>query len=227
VSGMRYDKSGAAVETISILERRIPERNVRYSIFKRLLDIVGSGFLLVALFPVMLTIAICVRLTSPGPVVFRQRRVGLRGRTFEFLKFRSMYMDAEQRLNELVSKNEKDGPIFKIRDDPRVTPVGKFLRKYSLDELPQLINVLRGDMSLVGPRPPLPREVEKYDDISFERLCVTPGISCLWQVCGRSDVSFKDWVEMDRFYIEHMSFWLDLKILLLTIPAVMKGSGAY
>lgn len=224
---MRVDKSGAVAETVSILETKIPYRNVPYRFFKRIMDIVGSGIALLLLLPVMAIIVLLVKLTSSGPVIFKQKRVGLRGKTFMFLKFRSMYMDAEDRLAELTADNEKDGPIFKIKNDPRVTPVGRVLRKYSLDELPQLLNVLRGDMSLVGPRPPLPREVEQYDGVSYERLCVMPGITCLWQICGRSDVSFKDWVEMDRFYIEHMSFWLDLKILLLTIPAVVKGRGAY
>jgi exopolysaccharide biosynthesis polyprenyl glycosylphosphotransferase len=227
MSVMRLKRSDAESIAVSILEARIPHRSVRYAMFKRLLDIAGSAALLTLLFPFFLIISVLVKLSSPGPVIFKQPRVGRRGRSFMFLKFRSMYMDAEQRLRELGALNEQEGPIFKMRNDPRVTPIGRLLRRYSLDELPQLVNVLRGEMSLVGPRPPLPREVAQYGDRDFERLCVTPGISCLWQIAGRSDVSFKDWVEMDRFYIEHMSFWLDLKILLLTIPAVMRGSGAY
>lgn len=224
---MRLTKGAAQAQTVSVFEGRIPYRHVQYRVFKRVLDVTGSAVLLLLLFPLMAGIALAIKLTSPGPVIFKQPRVGLRGRTFMFLKFRSMYMDAEQRLREVAGLNEKDGPIFKIKNDPRVTPIGRTLRKFSLDELPQLINVLRGEMSLVGPRPPLPREVEKYDEESYVRLCVTPGITCLWQICGRSDLSFADWVRLDKFYIEHMSFWLDLKILLLTIPAVLKGQGAY
>ncbi|MEW5884929.1 MAG: sugar transferase, partial [Armatimonadota bacterium] len=168
-----------------------------------------------------------VKATSRGPVVYRQVRVGREGREFVFYKFRSMYEDADRRLQEVLDKNEKAGPIFKMKNDPRVTPVGRVLRKYSLDELPQLFNVLKGDMSLVGPRPPLPREVEQYDDRALQRLSVLPGITCLWQICGRSDTSFEDWLELDSLYVENMSFWLDLKILMKTPLSVIRGDGAY
>jgi len=143
------------------------------------------------------------------------------------LKFRSMYEDAEKRLEEYLAKNEAEGPIFKIKDDPRITPVGKFLRRYSLDELPQLINVLLGQMSLVGPRPPLEREVKEYEEWQLRRIDVTPGMTGLWQVSGRSDLPFSQMVQLDIYYIEHWSIWLDIKILLKTIPAVLSGKGAY
>jgi exopolysaccharide biosynthesis polyprenyl glycosylphosphotransferase len=212
----------------SVYAARIPGVRVSYAFWKRILDILGSLTLILLLSPVLLIIALFVRFTSPGPIVYKQARIGRKGDSFQFFKFRSMYQDAEKRLAELLeSGNEKQGPIFKMKNDPRVTPVGRFLRKYSLDELPQLFNVLRGDMSLVGPRPPLPREVEQYADSAFARLSVPPGITCLWQICGRSDTTFEEWVALDKLYVEQMSFWLDLKILLKTPTAVLRGDGAY
>lgn len=219
-------KNVPAVE--SAYAGRIPRVRITYAFWKRILDIVGSLGLILLLAPVLVAIAISVKLTSPGPVIYKQGRVGRYGTEFMFLKFRSMYTDADKRLPELLrTGNEKEGPIFKMKDDPRVTPVGRFLRKYSLDELPQLFNVLKGEMSLVGPRPPLPREVEQYKDADFLRLSVPPGITCLWQICGRSDTTFEEWMALDTFYVEHMSFWLDLKILLKTPTAVLRGDGAY
>ncbi len=212
----------------SVYADRIPRVSVPYSSWKRVLDIIGSVVLILLLSPVLLAIAIVIKLTSKGPVIYKQTRVGRFGKEFSFLKFRSMYEDADKRLQELLDKgNEKEGPIFKMKNDPRVTKPGKFLRKYSLDELPQLFNVLIGDMSLVGPRPPLPREVEQYDDKAFLRLSVPPGITCLWQICGRSDTTFEEWMALDEFYVEHMSFWLDLKILMKTPFAVLRSEGAY
>lgn len=212
----------------SVYADRIPRVSVPYSFWKRVLDIIGSVVLILFLSPVLLAIAIVIKLTSKGSIIYKQTRVGRFGKEFSFLKFRSMYEDADKRLQELLDKgNEKEGPIFKMKNDPRVTKPGKFLRKYSLDELPQLFNVLVGDMSLVGPRPPLPREVEQYDDKAFLRLSVPPGITCLWQICGRSDTTFEEWMSLDEFYVEHMSFWLDLKILLKTPFAVLRGEGAY
>ncbi|HVL37883.1 MAG TPA: exopolysaccharide biosynthesis polyprenyl glycosylphosphotransferase [Fimbriimonadaceae bacterium] len=205
----------------------IRTRQVPYAPFKRFLDIVGSVILLVLLLPVYLLIALSVRLTSKGPVFYKCDRVGLGGRVFKFVKFRSMYVDADERLGALMQQNEKDGPIFKMKRDPRITPVGRFLRKYSLDELPQLVNVFKGEMSLVGPRPPLPREVEQYDDYAMQRLSVKPGISCYWQIMGRSDLSFQEWMDLDHRYIREMSFWTDLMILLKTPLAVLRGRGAY
>ena len=158
---------------------------------------------------------------------YKGERVGLGGKTFTFIKFRSMYVEADKLLAELAKNNEKDGPIFKMRRDPRVTPVGRFLRKYSLDELPQFLHVLTGEMSLVGPRPPLPREVVQYDEECMVRLSVKPGITCYWQVMGRSSLSFQEWMELDRKYVREMSFWTDLSILAKTPMAVLRGLGAY
>lgn len=200
---------------------------IQYRRRKRILDVLGSATLMLALSPVFLIVAILVKATSRGPMFYVSDRVGLCGRIFPFYKFRSMYVDADKRLEELKAKNEKDGPIFKIKDDPRMTPVGKFLRKYSLDELPQLWSVFVGHMSLVGPRPPLPHEVESYDEYQLERLSVRPGLTCFWQIMGRSDLSFEEWMELDHRYLREMSVFVDLKILLLTPIAVIRGNGAY
>ncbi len=195
---------------------------------KRLIDIAISASLLIALFPLLTLISLLIKLTSPGPIIFTQIRVGRYGRHFRFYKFRSMYIDAEARKNSLMEQNEsKDGVIFKIKDDPRITPVGRFLRKYSIDELPQLINVLLGDMSLIGPRPPLPQEVSQYTLEDRKRLNVIPGITCIWQVSGRSDIPFAQQVQMDKKYIASRGFWTDTLILLKTIPAIFTGKGAY
>lgn len=209
------------------VDPRIECREIPYARLKRLFDIVVALLALIFLSPIILVAALLVRLTSPGPVIFRQVRVGKGGRYFWCYKFRSMCVDAEKKKQELLHLNEASGPVFKIKRDPRVTPVGAILRKLSIDELPQLINVLKGDMSIVGPRPPLPSEVEVYSDYALQRLAVTPGLTCLWQVSGRSNISFERWVELDLAYIETMSFLTDLLILLRTIPAVLTGSGAH
>ena len=195
---------------------------------KRLIDIVGSGLGMVLLSPVFLAIAIAVKRSSPGPVFFSQIRVGRYGRHFKFHKFRSMRQDAEALKASLAAQNEsKDGVIFKMKDDPRVTKVGRFLRRTSLDELPQLWNVFIGDMSLVGPRPPVPKEVQEYTLEDRKRLDVIPGITCLWQIGGRSDIPFKEQVRLDKDYILSQSVWKDVIILLKTIPAIVGGKGAY
>ncbi|WP_306204802.1 sugar transferase [Actinoplanes sp. RD1] len=194
---------------------------------KDLVDRLGALALLVLFGPVLLTVALCVRLTSRGPVLFRQVRVGRDGSEFRIFKFRSMYVDAEARLAELRHLNEHDGVLFKIRDDPRVTPVGRWLRRFSLDELPQLLNVVLGQMSLVGPRPPLPAEVAAYADDVRRRLAVKPGMTGLWQVSGRSDLSWEEAVRLDLRYVENWSLSLDLVILLRTMTAVVRSSGAY
>jgi exopolysaccharide biosynthesis polyprenyl glycosylphosphotransferase len=194
---------------------------------KDLVDRVGAFVLLVAFGPLLLGIALCVRATSRGPVLFRQVRVGRDGRLFRIYKFRSMYVDAEARLAELRHLNEQDGVLFKIRDDPRVTGVGRWLRRFSLDELPQLINVLLGQMSMVGPRPPLPSEVAVYADDVRRRLAVKPGMTGLWQVSGRSDLPWEEAVRLDLRYVENWSLSLDLVILLRTMTAVVRSSGAY
>ena len=202
---------------------------VRFSYaVKRAIDVFGSLAGMVLLSPVFLGIALAVKLTSPGPVIFAQVRVGRYGRHFRFYKFRSMYVDAEERKKELLAKNEsKDGVIFKMKDDPRITRVGKFLRRTSLDELPQLWNVFIGDMSLVGPRPPVPKEVQEYTLDDRKRLDVIPGITCLWQIKGRSEIPFHEQVRLDKEYILAPSVWNDIKILLKTIPAIIGGKGAY
>ncbi|MCS6829477.1 MAG: exopolysaccharide biosynthesis polyprenyl glycosylphosphotransferase [Armatimonadota bacterium] len=198
-----------------------------YRIAKRVLDVVVASVGLVLLAPLMLLIAIAIKLDSPGPVLYKQVRIGRGGKPFWFIKFRSMVKNAEQIKRDLIPRNEvRGGPVFKMRNDPRVTRVGRFLRRYSLDELPQLIHVLHGEMSLVGPRPPLPSEVLSYGPWEMRRLSVTPGLTCLWQISGRSDIGFREWVELDHIYIDTMSFWTDLKILLFTVPAVITGKGA-
>jgi len=195
---------------------------------KQAMDFVGAAVLLLAMSWLFLVAALAIRWNSKGPIFFRQKRAGLNGRPFMMLKFRSMVSNAEQRKHELERLNEMAGPVFKLTDDPRVTSVGRLLRKWSIDELPQLVNVLRGEMSLVGPRPLPVDEVERFDDLAYRRrLSVKPGLTCLWQVSGRSSITdFREWVRLDLLYIDNWSFWLDLRILAKTIPAVMRGTGA-
>lgn len=195
-------------------------------LWKRLEDIIGSLIALIVFSPLMLLIAIGVKLSSPGPVIYKQKRVGRGGKVFTFYKFRTMYVGADQMKADLLAFNEMDGPVFKMRNDPRVTRFGRFLRKSSLDELPQLWNVLKGDMTLVGPRPPTPDEVPKYERWHSRRLEVTGGITGIWQVSGRNEVPFQEWMRMDARYVRRTSFWLDLKILVKTIWAVITGRGA-
>jgi len=194
---------------------------------RRILDVVLAGFILVTAGPlIMLPTAILIRLTSPGPVLFRQKRCGLNGRQFVMYKFRSMVNNAEQLRVEVEGLNEMDGPVFKSSRDPRITTIGKIIRRFSFDELPQVFNVLRGDMSLVGPRPPLPDEVARYERWQRRRLSMKPGMTCLWQISGRNEVSFEDWMKLDLTYIDNWSLLLDLKILLKTVPVVLLGRGA-
>ena len=195
---------------------------------KRLLDLTAGLMLLVLFGPLFLLIALLIKLEEGGPVFFVQTRVGKAGRHFRMWKFRSMYMEAEHRLKDLIGHNQhSDGVTFKMKDDPRITRVGRLLRRSSMDELPQLFNVLMGVMSLVGPRPPVPREVALYSPAERRRLAVAPGITCLWQIGGRSEIDFSGQVQLDVQYIESQSFWGDVKILLKTVPAVMSGRGAY
>lgn len=204
-------------------------------LIKRALDVGSSGILIILLSPLMITIALLVR-RDGGPIFFKQKRVGFRGNEFGMLKFRSMCVDAEEKLKELLAHNEKgDGITFKMKNDPRITPIGRFIRKTSIDELPQLFNVLAGEMSLVGPRPPLPREVALYSPDDRLRLLATPGITCLWQVGereggifeigNRNEIEFPEQVALDVRYIESQSVWRDLLILLKTVPAVLFGKG--
>ena len=198
-----------------------------YWVLRRAQDIVFSLLALILLAPLALLISLAIVLDSPGDgVIFRQRRVGRDGKLFWLYKFRTMCPDAEEQLNELLSQNQMDGPVFKIKGDPRITRVGRFLRKTSLDELPQLLNVLRGDMSIVGPRPALPREVELYSDYQRQRLYVTPGLSCYWQIAPhRNEMSFDEWVALDLKYIQERSFWVDWKIIFLTVRAMLMKYG--
>ena len=208
--------------TIPLHRGEVPELGL---VFKRVFDTVFSTLALVALSPLLVAIAIAVKLDSPGPVFYTSERIGKKGVVFHCIKFRTMVRDAETRRAEVMHMNERDDVLFKISDDPRVTRLGRFLRKYSLDELPQFFNVLRGDMSIVGPRPPLAGEVRKYDLNHLRRLDVTPGITGLWQVQGRRDPSFASYVSLDVTYIDNWSVWLDFKIILRTIAVVFAGTG--
>ena len=197
-----------------------------YMVMKRFFDLILSTIFIVALSPILLIITTCVKITSKGNVFYQWKVVGKKGVPFMGYKFRTMVENADQLKKNLSSSNEMSGPVFKISNDPRITRLGKFLRKYSLDELPQLFSVLKGDMSIVGPRPPLQSEYEKFEEWQKKKVSVKPGITCLWQVNGRNDISsFDDWVKLDIEYIDNQSFLLDMKILLKTIPAVLRGTG--
>jgi exopolysaccharide biosynthesis polyprenyl glycosylphosphotransferase len=212
-------------ESESMPSTAVPFSARRISFWKRLTDIVGSAFGLLLVSPILILAAIAVKLSSPGPVFFGQTRAGLGCIPFTIYKFRSMYVDAEERKQELLHLNEQDGPAFKIKNDPRITSVGRFLRATSIDELPQLFNILKGDMSLVGPRPPTLDEVDNYRPWYRRRLDVTPGLTCTWQVQGRSRVSFEDWMRMDMRYINQQSLWLDLTLIAKTLPALLVRRG--
>ena len=217
----------SAAPQISIDREKTLRSHRRYWVLRRAQDIVFSLLALILLAPLALLISLAIVLDSPGDgAIFRQRRVGRNGKLFWLYKFRTMCPDAEEQLNELLSQNQMDGPVFKIKGDPRITRVGRFLRKTSLDELPQLLNVLQGDMSIVGPRPALPREVELYSDYQRQRLYVTPGLSCYWQIAPhRNEMSFDEWVALDMKYIQERSFWVDWKIIFLTVRAMLMKYG--
>ena len=215
-SSFEFQESGILVRT-----------NRYYLFIKRGVDILGSIIGLILAFPIMIIVMILIKLEDPkGPIFFKQIRSGMNGSTFEMYKFRSMYVDAEDRLEELMHLNEQSGPVFKITNDPRITRIGKFIRKTSLDELPQLLNVLKGDMSIVGPRPALPRETIQYTPYQMQRLLVKPGITCIWQVSGRNNIEFEEWVEVDLEYIQKRSVLLDMKLILMTIPALLGDKNA-
>jgi exopolysaccharide biosynthesis polyprenyl glycosylphosphotransferase len=196
-------------------------------LFKRAFDVIASAAALLLFSPILVATAVAVKLESPGPIFFRQVRVGKNGRPFRMYKFRSMHVDAEARLESLRAQNEASGPVFKMRNDPRVTAVGRFIRRTSIDELPQFLNVLTGEMSVVGPRPPVPAEVRQYQRWQRRRLSVQPGITCTWQVSGRSNISFDQWMALDLEYIDNWSLWRDLQICFQTIPAVLTSRGAH
>jgi exopolysaccharide biosynthesis polyprenyl glycosylphosphotransferase len=212
----------AGLPTLAI--STIPQRQGELLI-KECMDYLGAGVGLLCLSPLFLLIILIVKITSPGSAFFTQERCGLYGRTFKMIKFRTMVKNAENLKKKLEQENEADGPVFKITNDPRITPLGKFLRQTSLDELPQLINVLQGHMSLVGPRPPIPEEVQQYDPWQRRRLSMKPGITCIWQVSGRNNIHFDDWMRLDLDYIDNWSLWLDIKILLWTIKEVASFHG--
>jgi exopolysaccharide biosynthesis polyprenyl glycosylphosphotransferase len=234
---VRYDTDVLGVNRASTSRRQfdsdpysIGSAGTQYGwalVFKRLFDLLSSAALLLLLGPLLAVTALFVRLSSPGPIFFRQERIGVNKRRFYIWKFRTMVVDAESLMPHLEAQNEVSGPVFKMKNDPRITPIGKWLRRTSVDELPQLFNVLRGEMSLVGPRPLPVRDFEGFsEDWQRRRFSVRPGITCLWQVQGRSEIGFDRWMELDIEYLDQWSLWLDLKILAMTIPAVMKGSGA-
>lgn len=213
-------QGGAGLPLDHVLVRRLPA-------WKRAMDLAVAGVMLVLLWPVMVTIGLAIKLETPGPAIFRQRRAGLGGKVFEILKFRTMCNDAESQRDTLLHINEQDGPAFKIRNDPRVTRIGALLRRTSLDELPQLLNVLRGDMTMVGPRPLPCGESDGCVGWQRRRLDVTPGLTCIWQISGRSTVNFDEWVRMDLAYKRRYTLWHDLRILFATIPAVLTQRGAH
>ena len=200
--------------------------NILYEVIKRIIDIVASFIGLILLSPLILIVSILIKLESKGEVIFKQKRVGLNGKEFYMYKFRSMVINAEELKKQLESQNEMSGPMFKIKDDPRITNVGKFIRKTSIDELPQLINVIKGDMSLVGPRPSLPKEVKKFEQWMMERLEVKPGLTCIWQVSGRNNIDFEDWMKLDIKYVRERSFKLDIKLILKTVLVLLGDKNA-
>lgn len=205
----------------------VPEPHFGYFFLKRAMDIICSLAAIIVLSSLLVIVAAIIRATSPGKCIYTQIRVGRNSRYFTMYKFRSMYVNADEMLEKLKDSNEMDGPVFKIKNDPRITPIGHFIRKYSIDELPQLFNILFGDMSIVGPRPALPKEVMEYTLKDGERLLVKPGLTCIWQVSGRSDVGFDEWMELDREYIRKRNIFFDICLILKTIPTILKGEGAY
>lgn len=198
-----------------------------YEVIKRLIDVVCSFMGVIVLSPLFIIIAIIIKTTSKGPVFFSQKRVGKNGKEFDMYKFRSMVVNAEELKEKLAAKNEMSGPMFKMKDDPRVTKVGKFIRKTSIDELPQLWNVLKGDMSLVGPRPSLPKEVAQFEEWMYRRLEVKPGLTCYWQVSGRNNIDFDDWMKLDIKYVDERSTWVDIKLIFKTVGVLFGDKNAH
>ena len=218
-----FDEVAIAIDYSDILGKE----SIFYSVTKRLIDIVGSLCGIILLSPLFLIVAILIKLEDPkGKVFFAQERNGRYPKTFKMYKFRSMVHNAEELLKDLMDRNEQTGPVFKINDDPRITKVGKFIRKTSIDELPQLFNVLKGDMSLVGPRPPIPHEVDQYNSYQMQRLAVKPGLTCIWQVSGRNNIGFDEWVEMDIEYIKTRNLWLDIKLIFKTVGVLFGDDNA-
>ena len=217
--------TGKELKVVNMQLINIANQN-RYEKIKRFFDICISFAALVVLSPLLLVIAILIYLEDKGPVIYSQTRIGKDGRAFKLYKFRSMCVDADEKLKDLQKLNERDGPVFKIRDDPRVTKVGKFIRKTCIDELPQLVNIIKGEMSIVGPRPPLPNEVEQYNSYQKQRLLVVPGLTCYWQIQKGEETTFDEWVELDLKYIKERSILLDFRLILLTFKVILSGKGA-
>lgn len=218
-----FDEVAIAIDYSDVLGKE----SILYSVTKRLIDIVGSLCGIILLSPLFLIVAVLIKLEDPkGKVFFAQERNGRYPKTFKMYKFRSMVHNAEELLKDLMDRNEQTGPVFKINDDPRITKVGKVIRKTSIDELPQLFNVLKGDMSLVGPRPPIPHEVEQYNSYQMQRLAVKPGLTCIWQVSGRNNIGFDEWVEMDIEYIKTRNLWLDIKLIFKTVFVLFGDENA-
>lgn len=215
---------GLKIELENIEENK--ENLKFYEICKRIIDIIGAGSGLLLLSPVIAIVACAVKFTSKGPVFFSQKRVGKKGQLFDMYKFRSMVVNAEELKEKLANQNEMSGPMFKMKDDPRVTKVGKFIRKTSLDELPQLWNILKGDMSLVGPRPSLPKEVNQFEKWMYKRLTVKPGLTCYWQVSGRNNIDFEDWMKLDISYVEDRNLWIDIKLIFKTFFVLFGDKNA-
>ena len=209
----------------SILKEQMQYRKL-YEILKRILDIVCSLIGLLVLIPILVLVAILVKIESKGPIIFSQDRVGRYGKVFKMYKFRSMVVNAEQLKEKLAKKNERTGPMFKIKNDPRITQVGRFIRKTSIDELPQLVNILKGEMSIVGPRPSLPEEVKQFEGWMMERLSVKPGLTCYWQVDGRNEIEFIEWMKLDIKYIEERSILIDAKLILKTFSVLVGDKNA-
>lgn len=223
-----YVKNNSINTSSKDLTLEVENQKIAYLISKRLFDIFGAIIGLVVLSIILVVVALLIKIEDPkGPIFFSQKRIGKNGKEFKMYKFRSMVTDAEAKLEELLKYNDVDGAMFKMKDDPRVTKVGKFIRKTSMDELPQLFNVLKGDMSLVGPRPPLPREVVEYTSYHMQRLLVTPGCTGVWQASARNSVGFEEMVEMDLYYIRNRGFWFDLKIIFKTIMVLFGSKNAY
>ncbi|MDU1568854.1 MAG: sugar transferase [Clostridium sp.] len=218
------------MERLQIEEQEIIQierkESTLYKVSKRALDVIASFLGLVILSPILLIVAILIKLESKGPAIFSQSRIGLNGKEFKMYKFRSMVQNAEELKEKLAKQNEMSGPMFKMKNDPRVTKVGKFIRKTSIDELPQLLNILKGDMTLVGPRPSLPREVEKFESWMLKRLEVKPGLTCYWQVSGRNNIDFYEWMKLDLKYVNDMSFWLDIKLIFKTVAVLFGDKNA-
>lgn len=215
------------LESVENVELQSTKNNNAYLFLKRTLDVLGSLIGLVALSPVLVIIVILIRVESKGPVMFSQKRVGLNGGEFDMYKFRSMVPNAEELKKKLLEQNEMSGPMFKMKDDPRITKVGKFIRKTSIDEIPQLINILKGEMSLVGPRPSLPREVEAFEPWMLKRLEVKPGLTCYWQVSGRNNIDFEEWMQLDIDYVNDRNLMLDIKLIFKTFFVLFGDGNAY